>query len=89
MKYWQKRLTIRKFWAIDLAIPRDIEVSAELASRNHIQLFNMSDIKQLSDTNRRQRFRDVDTAREIIAAEIDRFQQEEVENLAPPVRNHE
>jgi len=70
----------QKILAIDLAIPRDIELSEELASHNHIQLFNMSDIKQLSDSNRRQRFRDVDTAREIIASEIDRFQQEEVEN---------
>jgi len=75
-----KKVDYQKILAIDLAIPRDIELSDELASRNHIQLFNMSDIKQLSDSNRRQRFRDVDTAREIIAAEIDRFQQEEVEN---------
>lgn len=69
-----------KMLAIDLAIPRDIELSEELASHNHIKLFNMADIRQLSDSNRRQRFRDVDIAREIISAEVDSFQQHEVED---------
>jgi len=75
-----KRTNHQRILAIDLAIPRDIELSEELASQQHIQLFNMSDIKRLSDSNRRQRFRDVDTARRIIASEIERFDQEEIEN---------
>jgi glutamyl-tRNA reductase len=70
----------QKILAIDLAIPRDIELSENLSFLDHLQLFNMSDIKQLSDSNRRQRFRDVDLARELIADEVDRFHHEEVEN---------
>ncbi len=70
----------RRLLAIDLAIPRDIEISVSLTDDNRVQLFNMSDIKQLSDTNRRQRFRDVDIAREIITAEVDRFHHEDVES---------
>ena len=74
------RVDNQKILAIDLAIPRDIELSEMLTSSDHVQLFNMSDIKQLSDSNRRQRFRDVDLARELIADEVDRFHHEEVEN---------
>jgi glutamyl-tRNA reductase len=73
-----EKVNHQKMLAIDLAIPRDIEVTDAITE--YVQIFNMSDIKQLSDSNRRQRFRDVDTAREIISAEIDSFQQHEVED---------
>lgn len=77
MKALLDRVDQKRILAIDLAVPRDIEISEEYSTK--VELFNMSDIKQLSDTNRRQRFRDVDLAREIIDDEVDRFHHDEVE----------
>ena len=75
-----KESTIRKYWRLIWLSRVTSSCRRSWLLTDHVQLFNMSDIKQLSDTNRRQRFRDVDLARELIADEVDRFHQEIVEN---------
>ncbi len=70
---------------IDLAIPCDVEI--EKSIDNRLEIYNIDDLKEISDKNRRQRFRDVDKARAIISDEVDRYRQRIVESELKPVFN--
>lgn len=70
---------------IDLAIPCDVEI--EKSVENGLEIYNIDDLKKISDKNRRQRFRDVDKARAIIAEEINQYRRRIVESELKPVFN--
>ncbi|MEZ5360311.1 MAG: glutamyl-tRNA reductase [Candidatus Zixiibacteriota bacterium] len=74
-----------KLLFIDLAIPCDVEI--EKSVENGLEIYNIDDLKKISDKNRRQRFRDVDKANAIISNEIDQYRRCIVESELKPVFN--
>lgn len=74
-----------KLLFIDLAIPCDVEI--EKTVENGLEIYNIDDLKKISDKNRRQRFRDVDKAHAIISNEIDQYRRRIVESELKPVFN--
>jgi len=56
---------------IDIAVPRNVEPAVEQI--NNVFLYNIDDLTQISDANRRQREGEVQKAGEIIAAEVAKF----------------
>jgi len=56
---------------IDIAVPRNVEPAVEQI--NNVFLYNIDDLTQISDLNRRQRVGETEKAEEIIAAEVARF----------------
>ena len=68
---------------IDLAIPCDVEIKKPVD--NSLEIYNIADLKKISEQNRRQRFRDVDKARAIISDEVIRYHQTVVESELKPV----
>lgn len=56
---------------IDIAVPRNVEPAVEQI--NNVFLYNINDLTQISDANRRQREGEVQKAGEIIAAEVAKF----------------
>lgn len=70
---------------IDLALPRDVDVENNV--ENGIEIRNISDLKHIAEQNRRERFRDVDKAREIVSREVIRYRKETIEEQLRPVFN--
>jgi len=68
---------------IDLAIPRDVSLQKDV--ENGIDIYNISDLKQIADQNRRQRFRDVDKASEIVADAVISYHKGKIEEELRPV----
>lgn len=68
---------------VDLAIPRD--VALDNLVDNRVSLYNISDLKQISEQNRRQRFRDVDKAHEIVSDEVINYHKGKIEEELRPV----
>ena len=56
---------------IDIAVPRD--VAPEVKQLDNVFLYNIDDLTQISDLNRRQREGEIRKAEEIIAAEVANF----------------
>ncbi|MCK5125816.1 MAG: glutamyl-tRNA reductase [candidate division Zixibacteria bacterium] len=73
----------KQLMIIDLAIPCDVEIKKPI--ENRLEIYNIDDLKKISDKNRRQRFRDVDKARAIISDEVDRYHQRIIESELKPV----
>ncbi|MDD4051268.1 MAG: hypothetical protein PHR28_05140, partial [candidate division Zixibacteria bacterium] len=67
---------------IDLAIPRD--VALEKDPEAGVDIYNISDLKQISEQNRRQRFRDVDKAHEIVTDEVVSYHKAKIEEELRP-----
>jgi glutamyl-tRNA reductase len=68
---------------IDLAIPRDVVLEKDV--EKGIEIYNISDLKQISEQNRRQRFRDVDKAHEIVTGEVVSYHKGKIEEELRPV----
>ncbi len=68
---------------IDLAIPRDVALEKDV--ENGIEIYNISDLKQIAEHNRRQRFRDVDKAHEIVTGEVVSYHKGKIEEELRPV----
>lgn len=68
---------------VDLAVPRDVSLQKDV--ENGIDIHNISDLKQVAEQNRRQRFRDVDKAREIVAGEVISYHKGKIEEELRPV----
>lgn len=67
---------------VDLAIPRD--VTDDVAGIANVRLCHLGTLRDLSQKNRRERFKAADRARDIIGEEVGRFHKEVVEiTLAP------
>jgi len=72
----------RPFLYVDLAIPRD--VSDDVAEIANVRVCHLGTLRDISQKNRRERFKAADRAREIIGEEVGRFHKEVVEvTLAP------
>ena len=56
---------------IDIAVPRDVE--AEVGQINNVFLYNIDDLNDISDSNRKLREKETKRATAIIKAEVDRF----------------
>ena len=68
---------------LDLAIPRDVAIDNTLDDR--IAICDILRLKDISERNRRQRFRDVDKAQEIIAHEVVGYHKGKIEEELRPV----
>lgn len=74
-----------KLLFVDLAVPCDVNI--ENVVENRLEIVNIATLKKISEQNRRQRFRDVDKARNIISAEVDRYHYRMIEDELRPVFN--
>jgi glutamyl-tRNA reductase len=56
---------------IDIAVPRNVEPA--VGDLDHVFLYNIDDLNQISEQNRTEREREIDKAERIIAAEVAKF----------------
>lgn len=68
---------------VDLAIPRDVALDKD--DKAGVDIYNISDLKQIAEHNRRQRFRDVDKAHEIVTGEVVSYHKAKIEEELRPV----
>jgi len=61
----------RPMFLIDIAVPRDID--PEVNKIDNLFLYDIDDLQQVADANRRQREREAERAEEIVAAEVERM----------------
>jgi glutamyl-tRNA reductase len=73
----------RPLLLLDLAIPRD--VADDVSCLRNVQVYHLETLRDLSRKNRRERFRAADQAREVIAAEVERFHKQMVESTLSPL----
>ena len=60
----------RPMFLIDIAVPRDID--PEIDKLDNVFLYDIDDLQQVADANRRERAREADHAEAIVEAEVDR-----------------
>lgn len=61
----------RPLVVIDIAVPRDVE--PDVRQINNVFLYDIDDLVQLSELNRQQRETEIQSAMEIVEAEVERF----------------
>ena len=61
----------RPLFLIDIAVPRDIHPDSGLV--NNVRLYDVDDLRTLSDSNRAEREREAQLAEEIVAKEVTQF----------------
>jgi glutamyl-tRNA reductase len=61
----------RPMFLIDIAVPRDID--PEIDRLDNVFLYDIDDLQQVADANRREREREADRAEAIVEAEVDRM----------------
>ncbi len=71
------------FLLIDLAMPPDVAVDKPLPEGSAI--YGVLDLRAIADSNRKQRFKDLDKAHEIISTELNRFWKEQITEGLHPV----
>jgi glutamyl-tRNA reductase len=60
----------RPMFLIDIAVPRDID--PEIDKLDNVFLYDIDDLEQVADANRRERAREADRAEAMVEAEVDR-----------------
>lgn len=75
----------RPLFFLDLALPRD--VTRDVEEITNVQVYDLGSLKELSTINRRGRFQSADQARDIVDAEVQRYQRQLMEDLVAPMFN--
>jgi glutamyl-tRNA reductase len=72
-----------KFFAFDLAIPRDF--ASSLDNSESLEIWNLEKLNQLAQINRRERFRTVDQANRIIDEQLRIYLRKEITQMISPL----